>query len=192
MNEALKNIAEKFIDLFGTRDAFVKSKPEEIESLKGLSGDKVSSFIDFYKDYNPNNVKMTDSYVSLLDIEHILIENTDAEPGKFLSKLGLIVFATTIGGNPVCIDSKAATNGDAPVYICDIDFCNYNEALDMVEIGWPSAKLSKKLEGDDSTIELTYENAVLCMKTVEESFITFMKKLSENDYDDLEEFFSED
>ena len=46
----------------------------------------------------------------------------------------------------------------------------------------------EKITDKGRPIELTYENALLCMKMAESSYVEFMKKLSENIYDDLEEY----
>lgn len=156
----------------------------ELESL-GLN--KVSRFIEFYREYNPVDCPMTDSYVSLCSIENIATENTKGEPGIYLSKIGLIVFAVTVGGNPICIDCNNVIDGDASVYIADSNFCAYNDDLEMVEIVWPSEELIEIVGDNDEPIELTYENALLCMKKVEDSFICFLEKLSRNEYEDLEE-----
>ena len=181
----IKGIADNFIRMFQTDNTFVKANQDEIYGLKSLNADRVSAFMEFYLEYNPNNVKMTDSYVTLLSIERMLAEKATGE-GRYLSDIGFIVFAITVGGNPICLDVNATKNGDAPVYICNHNLCSWNEKYGYEEIGWPSEKLMEKITDKSRPIELTYENALLCVKLVENSFVEFMKKLSENIYDDLE------
>lgn len=123
--------------------------------------------------------------MTLLSIEKMLAEKATGE-GRYLSEIGFIVFVITVGGNPICLDVNAVKDGDAPVYICNHNLCSWNEKHGCVEIGWPSEELMEKITDKSRPIELTYENALLCVKLVENSFVEFMKKLSENIYDDLE------
>ena len=61
-----------------------------------LFGIEVNKIIEFYKEYQPYNMPMTKSYVQLLDIDNIIIENTNAEPGKYLAEHKVFVFAVTV------------------------------------------------------------------------------------------------
>ena len=183
----MKRIADNFVRLFQTDETFVKPTSAEIERLKALNIGRVNAFLEFYSEYNPNNIRMTDSYVTLLSIKRMLGESIQGE-GRFLAEIGFFVFARTVGGNPICIDTNSVQNGDAPVYICNLNMCSWNEQYGYAEIGLPSKELMSRIQDKSRPIELTYENALLCMKFVEGSFREFMKKLSENDYDDLEEY----
>ena len=53
----------------------------------------------------------------MLDIESILDENTNFAPGSYLSQFGVFVFATTVRGNGICIDTNDCKNGDPAVLI---------------------------------------------------------------------------
>lgn len=187
MTDKLYTIAQNFINLFGTENTFMKAEESGVQSLRENLGKDIDFFIDFYSEYEPNNVKMTDSYVGLMNIEHMIVENTYGEPGKYLSKIGLFVFAMTVGGNPLCIDTVAAYDKDAAVYIADSGFCYFNEKTNRVEIAYPSDELTEELS-DEEAPELTYDNAIRCLNKVEDSFVVFMDKLSRNEYEDLEEF----
>ena len=82
-----------------------------------------------------NLLPMLDSYVSLLGIDRIILENTRGEPWKFLAEYGVFVFAITVGGNVLCVDTNDYKDGDASVLIADANFCSYNDHYGCAEIG---------------------------------------------------------
>ena len=82
----IKGIADNFIRMFQPDNTIVKANQDEIYGLKSLNADRVSAFMEFYLEYNPNNVKMTDSYVTLLSIERMLAEKATGE-GRYLSEI---------------------------------------------------------------------------------------------------------
>ena len=131
--------------------------------------------------------KTEDAYLVTGNIKHFPVETFVVTPRKMLD----IVFSETDvewqTRNPICIDINNVIDGDAAVYIADSNFCAYNDDLEMVEIVWPSEEFIEIVGDNDEPIELTYENALLCMKKVEDSFICFLEKLSRNEYEDLEE-----
>ena len=43
--------------------------------------------------------------ISSISIDDIIVENTDGEPGMYLSKYGVFVFSVTLGGNVLLIDT---------------------------------------------------------------------------------------
>ena len=104
-------------------------------------------------------------------------ENTYAEPGKYLSDYGVFVFAVTVGGNVLCIDTNKVKNGYASVLIADANFCSYNEYYDCIEIGIAPDKVLDKLHGSE-ILRLNYPNIKKCLPKIENSFIKFMRKLS--------------
>ena len=180
-------LVNEFKNEYGREDLFCEATKEQYEQLEKLIGKNVYNIIDFYKQNQPHNIPMLKSYVRLLDIEHIIHENTELIPGKYLAQCGFFVFATTVGGNVLCIDSVSSKDGDANVYIADYMFCEYNEKLDCVEICIvpENVELEKNQEG---IIELNHENIVRCLKKVDDSYFTFMEKLSRNEYEDIEAF----
>lgn len=183
MYEFVKN----FYDEYKTEDLFCNASEDQISDLIEVFGTNVDKIIDFYRYYQPNNIPMLDSYVRLLGIDGILMENLNGEPGKYLSRYGICVFAVTVGGNVLCVDTNETLSGDASVVIADSCFCSYNEHFDCVEIG----RIPKHIEDDCSgkgIVELNYLNAKKCLTKIESSFLTFMEKLSINEYEDIEEF----
>lgn len=183
MNKIVKN----FKKLFDKEDLFLPATPEQKKRLENLFGDKVGKIIDFYSEYQPWDMPITESYVQLLGIDNILLENTDGVPGKYLAEYGVFVFALTTGGNALCIDTNTAANGDTCVYIADADFVFHNEILDRMEIGAIPEDVAEKLS-DDETLLLNYPNIVRCLRKVENSFMKFLLKLSMDKYEDIEEY----
>ncbi len=186
----MEQIIKNFIDLFKNEDAFIPADPAQLESLKALMGDKCSVVIDFFGRYQPDNVPMTDSYVSLLNIEKIVEENTVGEPGRFLAAHGVYVIALTVGGNVICIDSNNSSEGDPSVLIADSGFCSYNEFRECVEIGIAPEEIFEEV--DDDILPLNYHNIVRCLPKIEDSFIEFMTKLSNDEYEDIEEYLEQE
>lgn len=170
------------------RSLFVPSTIQQLESLKGLIGDSAKVFIDFYKEYQPcHGFPTLDCYVSLLDIDSIIVENTNGAPGEYLAQFGVFVFATTVGGNVICIDTNNCKNGDPAVLIASCNFCFYNEEKQYIEISDAPDYVMDEYE-DDEAIILNYPNIKKCLPKIEKSFSKFMDKLSRNFYEDIEEY----
>jgi len=179
---------QNFYDMFKNDDLFCRATDEQISKLSSLFGHNVYKIIDFYREYQPNNLPMLDSYVRLLGIDAIMLENTNGEPGKYLAEYGVYVFAVTVGGNVLCIDTNDYTeDGDASVLIADSSFCSYNQYHNCVEIGIVPKELRSEMLGQ-GVIKLNYQNIKKCLTSIESSFYVFMEKLSNNEYDDIEEF----
>ena len=183
MNQIIKN----FERIFERQDLFVEATPDQMEKLKRLFGSEVSKIIEFYGKYQPYNMPMSKSYVQLLDIENMIMENTKAEPGKYLADHNVFVFAVTVGGNVLCIDANSITCGDASVLIADVNFCSYNEIHDCVEIGIAPDEVLEQL-AENEMLLLNYENIVKCLRKIDDSFMNFMLKLSNDEYEDIEEY----
>ncbi len=176
MFEFIKNFYNMFPD---NKDLFCKPEEYRIEKLKELFGDKVNKIIDFYSKYEPDDIPLLESYVYLLGIDNIIMENTELSPGAFLSNYGFYVFATTVGGNALCIDTNDTNDGDASVYIADHSRFFYDDDIDKVVIIG---------ENISDCYEVNYDNMVKFLPRIESSFLTFMEKLSKDEYGDIEEF----
>ena len=186
----MNQIVENFKKAFQNEDLFIRSTPAQMEKLERLMGGEVGRIIDFYREFQPYNVPMSKSYVKLLDIDNMLLENTNAEPGKYLAEYGCFVFALTVGGNVLCIDTNNVKSGDASVLIADANFCSYNEIYECTEIGIIPDEVLEQL-ADNEIVPLNYPNIVKCLKKVEDSFFAFMLKLSNDEYEDIEKFLEE-
>lgn len=183
----MQEVIENFYNMYENEDLFCPASDEQIRKLSNLFGNNVNKIIDFYKKYQPNNIPMLDSYVQLLGIDKILLENTIAEPGKYLAEYGIYVFALTVGGNLLCIDTNDCKDDDASILIIDCNFCSYNDHYNCVEIGIVPDELMEDFLKNGIVI-LNYSNIKKCVKKIESSFEVFMNKLSNSEYDDIEEF----
>ena len=182
-----EKVVKNFEKRYDGNNLFSSSSDEEIEQLEQLVGKNVEKFINFYKKYQPYELPMLDCYVNLLGIDNIIVENVYTEPGKYLAKYGVYVFAVSVGGCMVCIDTNDVHNGDASVLIADSGFCFYNEQIDQVEIVSAPEKVFNKLK-DDEPLILNYPNIKKSLYKIEKSFEKFMIKLSKNRYKDIEKY----
>ncbi len=183
----MMELITNFYNMFGSKDIFCHATEEQIKQLTKLFGGNVKKIIEFYSVYQPNNIPMLDCYVQLLGIDSMINENTNSEPGKYLSEYGVVVFALTVGGNLLCIDTNDSFEDDAPVLIADANFCSYNKAYDCIEIGVVPYDLLPQLMGD-GVLRLNYDNIKKFLPKVESSFLLFMNNLSCNYYNDIEDF----
>lgn len=180
-------IIENFKKSTGKEDIFIKSTSIQMDKLRSLLGKEVEVFCEFYSEYQPYNFPLLDSGVTLIDIQHMIDENMYGEPGKYLAEYGVFVFGVTIGGNVLCIDTNDIQSGGPGVRIIDSIFCSYNECYDCVEIGIIPDDVIDQY-ADDELVCLNYTNIVKCTTKIEDSFREFMLKLSQNDYEDIEDY----
>ena len=166
---------------------FIETSNEQITALKELAGDECSKFIEFYEEYQPNNISFLKNNTTLIGIDDILLENTELAPGAVLSELGIFVFAVTIGGNAVCIDTNDMKDGDPVVLVIDHSFLYIDLDDDYVEI----ANLPSYIDEHDvpyEDFEFNYENVRKYVYKIEDSFVDFIRKYSKDEYDDLEKY----
>lgn len=149
-------------DLYGTFSYWTQVYlDDELETLKNY---KVPSIVvDFYEQYEPKDIPMTEAGIYLLDLEAIKDENASDAGGGVLLKYGLITIATTIGGELVCIDLNDIKNNDPRVVLIEHWQCCDVETVEDYEY-------VKKIE-----------------HLVSESFSEFLWKLSGDEYEDLED-----
>ncbi len=162
-------------------DSLVWEK-EDLNELKEIS---VSlNLIDFYKELNPINLPMNDSYIKLVDLQAIKEEYTALAPGCYTIKWGFLVIGTTIGGNPILTDLNEAS---LPVYIAEqtLIIGDGHKGEYNIGFGFPPDTLFEEYKEND--IPVTYENIKKCLILIENRFDVFIEKLSCNKYDDLEE-----
>lgn len=133
---------------------------DELEALKDYKIPQ--SVIDFYAQYEPKDIPITNAGIYLLDLEAIKAENSTAGGGVLL-KYGLVTIATTIGGELVCIDLNDMKNDEPKVVIIEHWCCC-----------------------DVSDVE-SYEYVCEIEHLVAESFSEFIWKLSGDEYEDFED-----
>ena len=192
MNNIVNNLIKVFLEdgADETEIVFSKSSEAQMEQLQGLVGDNATQVLEFYKEYQPVEVPMLPNYLSLLNIDGIVEENTCAEPGMHLAKYGVITIGVTVGGNVVCIDTNDVSDLGPKVLLFDSNFCYYDEEEDIVRIGHiPSrAKHLFELSNAQKATTLSYANILKCGYVLSQSFMDFMEKLSNNYFEDIEEF----
>ena len=179
------NFKNSIGDKYNVEKLFNKATDEQLDALKNLIGDNVAAFIDFYSNLQPLNLPMMSCYTSLCDIKHIIEENTELAPGAYLSKLGIFVFAVTIGGNSVCIDTNCIQNGDPCILIMDKNVLYCDE--DGSEIANLPSYVDKS-ELSDKDYEFTYENVRKFVYKLEDRFTDFIEQFSRDEYENLENF----
>jgi len=187
MERVVNNIKKMFKnkDIGSVENLFGKATEEQLEQLRDLVGVDVYKVIEFYANYQPIDVPMLPCYLSLLDIDSIVEENTYGEPGKYLAKYGVFVFGVTVGGNVVCIDTNNINNGDPVVLIADSGFCYYDEDEEDVVVALIPDEVVDQFDLSQETI-LDYKSIKLCLKEISHSFVDFLINLSEEQYDDIE------
>lgn len=189
MERVVSNIKKMFEnkDIESVENLFGIATEAQLKQLRELMGSDAYKVIEFYESYQPIDVPMLPCYLSLLDIDSIIEENTYGEPGKYLAKYGVFTFGVTVGGNVVCIDTNNVNNGDPVVLIADSGFCYYDEDEDEVVVALIPDEVEDKFDLSEETI-LDYESIKLCLKEISHSFVDFLIKLSEGQYDDIESF----
>jgi len=178
--EELNNITLLY-ETFTKWSAFYKE--HDLENLKSYSIPE--PIVDFYRDFEPQNLPALSGGIRLLGLEQIKAENATAIPSMFLVKFGLLTVATTIGGNVICLDLNAINNEEPRVLIADHSFCSYNDDLDVVECVIVPDDIADKFS-DDEPIVLTYDIIKSCLPQVADSFSSFLSKLANEEYVDIE------
>ena len=192
----MKNIVDNLVKVFledGADESeivFSKSTEAQMDQLQDLVGDNAIQVLEFYKEYQPVEVPMLPNYLSLLNIDGIVKENICAEPGMHLAKYGVITIGVTVGGNVVCIDTNDVSEAGSKILLFDSNFCYYDDEDDIARIGYIPSSVEHlfDLAYDQKDPVLSYENIQKCGHVLSESFMDFMEKLSNNYFEDIEEF----
>lgn len=148
------------------------------------------SVIHFYQEMNPSNAPMNDAGISLADLKKIRDEYSKLEPGCYFIRFGLLVIATTIGGNPIIVDLY---DENAAVFICEYNLLTYEEenGQPTLYFSFPSQSLQNQYGCEN--IPVNHQTLLQCMTPIETSFEIFITKLSRNEYDyDLEDLLDAD
>lgn len=155
------------------------------KDIDALSNLKIpASIMRFYREMNPINAPMNDAGIYLTDLNSIRDEYSQLAPGCYLIKFGLLVIATTIGGDPIIADLY---DENAPVFICNHDLLSHEQKDGQVILSFlfPTESLQNQY-GDN--IPVNRSTILQCLTLIEKSFEIFMTKLSRNEYDyDLED-----
>lgn len=175
---------EYLTDLFGT---FSKSstfyKEDDLESLKKYNVPDI--VVDFYRNFEPQNLPALRGGVRLMALESIKEENSSASPGMYFIKYGLLTIATTIGGHVICLDLNQINNNEPSVVIADYSFCSYNDDLNVIECINVPDEIADSYS-DDEPIILSYSLMKSCIPQIATSFSEFLTKLANEEYEDIE------
>jgi hypothetical protein len=149
---------------------------EELETLKSYTlPEKV---VEFYKEFSPSVGIFLDCGVTLLSLEDIKRENSEFAPGAYIVKYGVVTIATTTGGNAICIDLNALTDGEPGVLIADQSILNSN----YITV-FPNGVIQE--------YELSYEVIRKFAPEISNTFTGFLKMLANREVDDVENYLSE-
>lgn len=184
----MKSIVKKLIDTYkkeglkSPEQYFIKAVDTEKEMLFHLLGNAHNNFVDFYLNYQPTKLPRLACNCTFLDIKAMVEQNTDFEPGCYLRECGIYTFALTIGGHAICIDINSGS-----IYICDHGLVMQDFDTDDIVInsGLVSCDVydSFHISGE---IPFNYDNIIICMDKIENSFLTFMENIADGKYTDLE------
>lgn len=129
----------------------------------------------FYKEFTPSEIISLEGYVRLLNLEQIIIENSELTPGALLIKYGFITFATTIGGNAICIDLNNINNDDAQILLADHSIF-YDKEFSIYKMG-------KLID-----YSLSYETIKKLSGVICNSFFQFIEMLANREIENIEEY----
>jgi hypothetical protein len=141
------------------------------------------SVVGFYNEFEPQNLPCLDGYVYLLSLDGIMRENSELAPSAYLIKYGLFTFATTVGGNVICIDLNVITDGEPRVVYVDKSWIRFDESERKVECSFDT----RNVNGKDSWLSVDIINK--CLPEIDKCFSGFLDKLSNSEYEDIEEFY---
>lgn len=141
------------------------------------------SIIDFYKNYEPKEISYLGDGVRLADLEGIKEENSELSPGAYLIKYGLLTFATTIGGNAICMDLNHINNGEPRIVYADHTWFNFNRDERKVKFSFYHKDIPR-----DNIWFTTELNSYL--PEIAKTFNQFMDRLSTDPNWDLEDYYN--
>jgi hypothetical protein len=136
---------------------------DELEILKDYRVPDV--VLDFYRNFEPKEVPMLPCYLRLLSLDAIKEENTELHPSAYLIRYGLITFATTVGGNAVCMDLNQLNDGGPRILYCD----------------------KTNIHSDDE--EIKFRKTISTLPEIAPKFSEFLHGLSVGMYEDIEDFY---
>jgi hypothetical protein len=171
-------------ELFGTFSYWSKVYCEEDNELNALKEYKVhETIINFYKSYEPKELDYLGDGVRLADLRGIKEENSSLSPGAFIIKYGLLVFATTMGGNAICMDLNSINNGEPRIIYADQTWFSFNDSERKLEIRFNHEDIPDNIVWFDKEV-------IRFLPEISKTFNDFLDKLSMNPDWDLEEYYN--
>lgn len=148
-------------------------REEELEDIKNYVIPK--SVIYFYENYSPFDTIDLGADINLLSTSKMEEENCELVPGAYLIKYGFLTFATTTGGNAICMDLNKIKNDEPRIVISDHSIFNDKE-------------ISIYENGVINTENLSYDSINRYSVEVSDSFISLLNMAIEGKIDDIEDF----
>lgn len=189
----MRNIKENLERLLKARNIdlnvckFVPATEEQKKNLIELVGKDADKFIEFYTNYQPIGFPYF-AYAGLLDIDTLIEENLYNEPAACVAPYGIFAFMKTAGGDMVCIDVNNMQDGNPRVVILNHTLVYFeDESYEETVLSIPYNVLAE-MGDEDISEEMSYENLRRYIPEIEATFTEFMKKLSEDYYDDIEKY----
>lgn len=161
----LKNLYESMAEM-----SIVYSE-DELEDIKKYS--IPDGIIDFYKQYEPNDLPYLSGYIDLLSIKEIRYVNTTIAPSAYLLRYGLLTIAMTGEGDVIMMDLNNINDGQPRILFGNVNWFNFNEMIRKVSVSSYSLGLSNAYLS---------ENIIDKLPVMEESFYDFIIGLSEEKY----------
>lgn len=157
---------------------------EEDGELLALKNYKVpNNVISFYKSFEPGEIPQLGGGVDLLDLNGIKEENCNLSPGAYLIQYGLITFATTVGGNVICMDLNTINNGEPRIIYADKSWFLFNEQERKLEFSFYPFEIQEEDEFLTQSIIKKY------MPEISSTFTEFLEMLCSEDEWDAEDYY---
>jgi hypothetical protein len=171
-------------DLFGTFSYWSAVYRQNDDELADLHHYRIPEcIINFYREFEPGNIPCLSDGVGLLNLEGIKMENSSFAPGAYLIRFGLITFATTTGGNAICMDLNELTEGEPRIVYADHTWFMFDEDVRQLKYNFYPHKVQEP-KG--------YVNLGMIKKYLPEiskTFSEFLDLLSRNNDWDPEEYY---
>lgn len=170
-------------DLFGTFSYWSTVYYDEDDELYNLKEYRVpETIINFYKNYEPKELDYLGDGVRLANLLGIKEENSSLSPGALLIRYGLLVFATTIGGNAICMDLNTNNNGEPKIIYADHTWFSFDESERKLKFTFNHCDIPDDIIWFD-------KNLIRFLPQICNTFGEFIDKLSMNSEWDLEEYY---
>ncbi len=126
---------------------------------------------------------MLKGMVNLLSLKAIKEENSSLSPGAYLIKFGLVTFATTVGGNCICMDLNKINNREPRIVYADHTWFSFDEENRRVEF----SLYPKEIPENDQILSLDVIKKYL--PEICETFSGFLVKVANEEFEDIEEYY---
>lgn len=171
----------KLYDFYSKWSAIFLEEDEELVELKDY--ELPESVLNFYRDYEPNELPCLEGGIYLLNLEGIKDENSNSSPGAYLIKYGLVTIAITIGGNAICLDLNWIANGEPRVVYADNSWFSFNDEERKVEFSFYPFDIEEEDEF------LTHSIIKKYLPQISQSFHGFLEMLSSESEWEAEDYY---